>query len=410
MPTHFKDLKKSLKVSPLLFIFVTILLDKLGESILFPILPFLLERFRSDALTLGLLTSSFALAQFFATPLIGSLSDRYGRRPVLLLCVLGTSLSYYLFGLAGSLWVLFVSRMIDGVTGGVAATAQAYIADISTPADRAKNFGLTGAAFGLGFVLGPALGGSLAGINLNLPVFFAGTVALLNFILGWVSLPESLKPENRRALRLKDLNPLGQINDLFQNDRIKGFLWTTFIFNFAFSGFSSVFVLFLSRRFGWGPASAALVFVFIGVFSTVIQGGLIRKLIPAFGEGKLTLAGLVALAIGLGLVGVIPSETPTLYVLLYLSQGLLALGVGLILPCLRGLISNRVSAQEQGRTLANAQGLQSIASILGPLWASWCFDHVGIFSPFWLGAIFILFAFGTTWMNLQSMSSESASS
>lgn len=405
MPTRFKGLK----VSPLLFIFVTILLDKLGESILFPILPFLLERFRSDALTLGLLTSSFAVAQFFATPLIGSLSDRYGRRPVLLLCVLGTSLSYYLFGLAGSLWVLFVSRMIDGITGGVAATAQAYIADISTPADRAKNFGLTGAAFGLGFVLGPALGGALAGINLNLPVFFAGTVALLNFILGWVSLPESLKPENRRVLRLKDLNPLGQINDLFQHDRIKGFLWTTFIFNFAFSGFSSVFVLFLNRRFGWGPSSAALVFVFIGVLSTVIQGGLIRKLIPAFGEGKLTLAGLVALAIGFGLIIVVPSEIPALYLLLYLSQGLLALGVGLVLPCLRGLISNRVSAQEQGRTLANAQGLQSIAAILGPLWASWCFDHFSIFSPFWLGAIFILFAFGATWLNLRSMSSESAS-
>lgn len=400
---------KHFKISPLLFIFITILLDKLGESILFPILPFLLERFRSDAMTLGLLTSSFALAQFFATPVIGSLSDRYGRRPVLLLCVLGTSLSYYLFGLAGSLWVLFVSRMIDGVTGGVAATAQAYIADISTPADRAKNFGLTGAAFGLGFVLGPALGGALAGININLPVFFAGTVALLNFFLGWVSLPESLKPENRRALRLKDLNPLGQISDLFQHDRIKGFLWTTFIFNFAFSGFSSIFVLFLNRRFGWGPSSAALVFVFIGVLSTVIQGGLIRKLIPAYGEGKLTLAGLVALAIGFGLVVVIPSDSPTaIYTLLYLSQGLLALGVGLILPCLRGLISNRVSDQEQGRTLANAQGLQSIASILGPLWASWCFDQVGMLTPFWLGALFILLGFGTTWMNLRTMSPQSA--
>jgi multidrug resistance protein len=400
---------KRFKVSPLLFIFITILLDKLGESILFPILPFLLERFRSDAMTLGLLTSSFAFAQFFATPIVGSLSDRYGRRPVLLLCVLGTSLSYYMFGLAGSLWVLFVSRIIDGITGGVAATAQAYIADISTPADRAKNFGLTGAAFGLGFVLGPALGGSLAGININLPVFFAGTVALLNFILGWVSLPESLKPENRRAFGWQGLNPLGQISDLFQHDRIKGFLWTTFIFNFAFSGFSSIFVLFLNRRFDWGPSSAALVFVFIGVLSTLIQGGLIRKLIPAFGEGRLTLAGLVSLAVGFGLIGMIPAYSPAVYPMLYLSQALLAFGVGLILPCLRGLISNRVSAQEQGRTLANAQGLQSIASILGPIGASWCFDHVGMASPFWLGALFILFALATTWMNLRTMAAQSVS-
>ncbi|MBD2023721.1 MFS transporter, partial [Leptolyngbya sp. FACHB-711] len=148
---------KALSMPRLLFIFITILIDKLGESLIFPILPFLVERFRSDAFTLGLLASSFAIAQFIASPIIGGLSDRYGRRPILLVCVLGTAVSYYLFGFAASLWMLFFSRVVDGITGGVAATAQAYIADISSPEDRAKNFGLTGAAFGLGFTLGPAL-------------------------------------------------------------------------------------------------------------------------------------------------------------------------------------------------------------------------------------------------------------
>jgi DHA1 family tetracycline resistance protein-like MFS transporter len=393
---------KRFKISPLFFIFITLLINKIGVSILFPILPFLVERFRSDAVTLGLLTSVYAIAQFLATPAIGAISDRYGRRPVMLICVLGSAVSYFMFGWAGALWVLFLSRMIDGVTGGVAATAQAYIADISTPENRAKNFGLTGVAFGLGFVLGPALGGALASISITLPIFFAAVIALLDVILGYFTLPESLSLEKRQSFGLKELNPLNQITDLLQNHRIKGFLWTTFIFNFAFSGFSSVFVLFLDRRFNWGPAQAAVVFVFIGVVSTVVQGGLIRKLVPAMGEAKLTVLGLIGLAIGFALIALTPPNSLLLYPMLYASQALLATGVGLILPCLRALISSRVSDREQGKTIANAQGLQSLAVIFGPLWAGWSFDHLGAGSPFWMGAGLSLLALATTLQNLRS--------
>lgn len=389
------------KVSPLVFIFITILINRIGISILFPILPFLVERFRSDALTLGWLTSSYAIAQFLATPAIGSISDRYGRRPVMLVCVLGTAVSYFMFGWAGALWIMFVSRIIDGITGGVAATAQAYIADTSTAGDRSKNFGLTGVAFGLGFVLGPALGGALAGISMTAPVFFAGALALFNVILGYFTLPESLTVENRRPIDLKDFNPLGQVRDLLQNRQISGLLWATFIFNFAFSGFISIFVLFLSQRFGWEAAAAAVLFVFIGVVSTIVQGGLIRQLIPRYGEANLSIAGFVVLTIGFGMIALIPVSnwvTP----LLYLSQALLSLGVGLLLPCLRGLISNRVSDREQGRTIGTAQAIQSIATILGPLGAGWTYDRLGILSPFWMGALLLLIGLICTVVNLRA--------
>lgn len=392
---------QSFKISPLVFIFITILINRVGISILFPILPFLVERFRTDALTLGWLTSSFAIAQFLATPAIGSLSDRFGRRPVMLICVLGTAISYFMFGWAGALWIMFVSRIIDGITGGVDATAQAYIADTSTAESRSKNFGLTGVAFGLGFVLGPALGGAFSSISITAPVFVAGSLAFLNVILGYFTLPESLSPEKRRSIHLKEFSPFSQITALLQNRRIRGLLWATFIFNFVFSGFISVFVLFLNRRFGWEAATAAVLFVFIGVVSTVIQGGLIRKLIPRYGEARLTIAGFVVLTIGFGMIGLIPVNgwvTP----LLYLSQTLLSFGVGLLLPCLRGLISNRVSDREQGRTIGTAQSIQSIATILGPLWAGWTFDRIGMLAPFWIGALLLLLGLACTIVNLRN--------
>lgn len=391
---------QSFQLSPLVFIFITILINRIGISILFPILPFLVEKFRSDALTLGWLTSCYAIAQFLATPAIGAISDRYGRRPVMLICVLGSAVSYFMFGWAGALWIMFVSRIIDGITGGVAATAQAYIADTSTAGTRSKNFGLTGVAFGLGFVLGPALGGALSGIDIRLPVFFAGSLALLNAVLGYFTLPESLSVEKRRSIHLKEINPLSQIHDLLRNGQIRGLLWATFIFNFAFSGFTSIFVLFLNQQFGWTTSAAATIFVFIGVVSTIVQGGLIRKLIPMYGEAKLTVAGFVVLAIGFGMIALIPVNGIAAP-LLYLSQALLSLGVGLLLPCLRGLISNRVSDREQGRTIGTAQGIQSIATILGPLWAGWTFDQIGVLAPFWMGALLLLLGLICTMLNLR---------
>ncbi|MBC7880081.1 MAG: MFS transporter [Anaerolineae bacterium] len=373
--------------SPLIFIFLTVFIDLMGGSLLIPVLPFLVERFRSDALTIGWLTASFSIAQFLAAPVLGSLSDRYGRRPVLLICVLGTALGYFVFGWAKSLWVLFLARIIDGITGGVISTAQAYIADISTPEERTKNFGLIGAAFGLGFILGPTIGGVLARIDLNLPVFFAGGISLVNLVLGYFTLNESLPPERRRPISAVDFNPLRSLANLLDQKSLQGILIGFFLYNFAFAGFTGIFTLAIRDRFGWGPDLAAWLFAFIGIISTIVQGGLIRKLVPAFGETRLAISGLALIALAYGLVCVIPSGP-----WLYLTQGILAVGIGLTAPSLRGVLSNRTSPENQGRVLGGAQALASLGQVVGPLWAGWSYDYLGRLVPFWVGAIWQLAA------------------
>ncbi|MFK8184748.1 MAG: MFS transporter [Phormidesmis sp.] len=396
--------------SQLIFIFITILIDKIGSSIIIPILPFLVGQFRDDALTLGFLTASFSVAQFLAIPVIGALSDRHGRRPVLLICILGTTAAYSLFGIAGSLWVIYLSRLIDGITGGIPSTAQAYIADVSTPENRAKNFGITGAAFGLGFTIGPALGGFLAKFSLELPIFIAAALALLNFLWGYFSLPESLPKEKRQhKLEIRDFNPIGQLWKMFNQAQLRGLLVSFFLFNFVFTGFSSVYVLFLNQRFGWGPTEAALVFVWIGVLSTLVQGGLIRKLLPKYGEAKLALTGILLIALAFGVTPAIPKQGLGLYGGVYLTQAMLAFGVGFILPSLRALISNRVSDKEQGRTIAGTQSLRSVASIAGPIWAGVVFDHLGILSPFWMGGIMMAVALGVTVVGLRQEGAQPCS-
>jgi MFS transporter, DHA1 family, tetracycline resistance protein len=388
-------------VPPLFFIFATIVIDRLGEGLIFPLLPFLVAEFKFDALSLGLLVSTFSAAQFLAAPVLGALSDRYGRRPILLISVLGTAASYFMFAAATQPWQLFASRALDGATGGVISTAQAYVADTSAPQDRAKNFGLIGAAFGLGFILGPVLGGGLAVVDLKLPMIFAGIVTLLNFVLGYFTLPESLIQDKPRRLNFKDFNPLRPLRQGFREPKISGLLTAYFMFSFAFAGFTSIFVLFLNRRFGWGPMDAAIVFLVIGVASTVVQAGLIRKLLPRFGEVKLTLYGLGFVALGFLLSLLVPPQSLWAYPGIYLSMVVLAFGVGLFSPSLRSLIANRVSDQQQGQTQGVSQSLVSIANIFGPAWAGWTFDRE-IRAPGALATLLILVALGCTIFSLKT--------
>ena len=251
--------------STLLCVFVTLLNDRVSESLVFPLLPFLLASFTSSGTTLGLLAGSYALAQFIATPLIGAFSDRFGRRPVIATCVAGTVVGLGVFGLTlelpwpdGSLWpllLLFGGRLLDGFSGGTAATAGAVLADISTPENRAKAFGLIGVAFGLGFILGPAFAGILSQWSVTLPVWIALLIAVVNLLLVLRLLPETHPLDQRQPLpRKRALNPFTQLSGVFSNPRVSRLCLGFFLFFLAFNGFTAVLVLFFKQKFGWGLA------------------------------------------------------------------------------------------------------------------------------------------------------------
>ena len=384
--------------------FVTLLNDRLGESIVFPLLPFLLASFTSNGRTLGLLAGSYAIAQFAFTPLIGALSDRYGRKPVIAVCVSGSVLGLGLFAITLSInwqaipWaaggliplaLLFCGRLIDGVSGGTAATAGAVLADISTPENRAKAFGLIGVAFGLGFILGPAFGGLLAGYNVTLPVWVATGFALVNLLLVLVLLPETHPPEARQAMpRKRDLNPFTALKRVFTNPQVRRLCAAFFLFFMAFNGFTAVLVLYFKQAFNWGPGLATTAFLVVGVVATVVQGGLIGPLVSRFGEWRLTLAGLGFVIIGCLLIPMANSGNATGVV--FSAVAILALGTGLVTPCLRALVSRRLGDSGQGAALGSLQGLQSLGSFIGPPVAGFSYDMLGQRSPFWLGILLLL--------------------
>lgn len=392
--------------STLFCAFLTLLNDRLGESLIFPLLPFLLAGFTSDGRTLGLLTGSYAVAQFVATPWIGALSDRFGRKPVIAACVAGSVLGLSLFSATiafpwASAWpaaramglplvLLFLARLIDGLSGGTAATAAAVLADISTPENRARAFGLIGVAFGLGFILGPALGGLLGQVNVNLPLLVAVAIALLNLLLVLLLLPETHPIEARIALpRKRELQPFTQLSRVFRNPQVRRLCGAFFLFFLAFNGFTAVLVLYFKQAFGWGPGLAGAAFLIVGVVATVVQGGLIGPLVKRFGEWRLTLAGLGFVISGCLLV---PLASPAVaQPLVFTAVALLALGTGLVTPCLRSLVSRRLDDSGQGAALGSLQGLQSAGSFLGPPLAGLAYETLGRTSPFWL-AITVLLA------------------
>ncbi len=395
---------RSIRRSTSFCAFLTLLNDRLGESIVFPLLPFLLASFTQDARTLGLLAGSYAVAQFMVTPLIGALSDRYGRKPVITVCVAGSVLGLGLFAITISLnwaaipWaagtsiplaLLFAARLLDGASGGTAATAGAVLADISTPENRAKAFGLIGVAFGLGFILGPACGGLLARYGVTLPVWAAMGFAVVNLALVIGLLPETHPIAARRILpRKRDLNPFSQLHRVFTNPEVRRLCLAFFLFFLAFNGFTAVLVLYFKQSFGWGPGLAAIAFLVVGVVATVVQGGLIGPLVKRFGEWRLTLAGLGFVIVGCTLIPL--ANRANAQPVVFGAVAVLALGTGLVTPCLRSLVSRRLDSYGQGAALGSLQGLQSLGSFLGPPLAGAAYELVGQRSPFWLGILLLI--------------------
>jgi len=369
-------MEKFFNNKPLIFILVTMFLNFLGFSILFPILPFMVGRYVADphqiAFYVGLLLSIYALCQFFAAPGLGSLSDRFGRKPILLISLFGSVVGYLFLGFAGALWVLFLGRIIDGLTGGNISTIYAYMADITEPQQRGKYFGLLGAAGGVGMIFGPVIGGFLGTIYLPLPLFIAAAITIVDMLFGFYILPESL-PHNLRSSHFdpQHLNPFQQFSHIFSIDILKRLFISGFIFFIAMNGMYATNAVFFKDVFSWNPAQIGTILFMIGFVDIFSQGFLINKLLPKFGEIKISILGLVLVAVGFFIVtltAIIPSV-----VLIYFALIVLNIGDGLFEPSQGGLISKSVGPHMQGRVQGANQGMQSIARIAGPFLAAFIY-------------------------------------
>src|SRR6267154_6805521 len=355
-----------MKRSPLLVIFITIFIDLVGFGIVIPVLPFYVEgtRFNATARAVGLLFASYSVMQLIFTPVLGRLSDRYGRKPVLLLSIIGTGIGFLILGFAKTLWMLFAGRILDGITGGNISTAQAYIADITTKENRAKGMGIVGAAFGLGFVFGPAIGGVLSRWGINIPFLFAGGLALANAILLYFVLPETVTPDHPARVSAAAGRGWKQVIDALRQPQLALILAIYFLSIVAFSIMTTVFSLFMMFRLGYDPWHSGWIFAFVGIVSALVQGGLIGKLVKRFGELTLVIAGSLFFTVSLI---VSPFVGPAIGLIGILSVAALSsVGNALMSPSLTSLGSKSASAAEQGSILGVMQSVASLARAVGP--------------------------------------------
>jgi DHA1 family tetracycline resistance protein-like MFS transporter len=358
-----------MKRSPLLVIFITVFIDLIGFGIVIPVLPFYVEgtKFNASPSTVGLLFASYSIMQLIFSPILGRLSDRYGRRPILLVSLIGTGLGFLILGFATTLWMLFAGRIIDGISGGNISTAQAYIADITTPENRAKGMGLIGAAFGLGFVFGPAIGGVLSRWGMNVPFLFAAGLAFANAALLYFVLPETVTPEHPARASAAE-GRWTQLAAALKQSRLAFILLIYFLFIAAFSIMTTTFGLFTMYRFGYDAHDTGWLFMFVGITGAIIQGGLIGRLVKRFGELPLVVIGGLLFSASLF---AIPFTGPhTGLATLLLVGATFAIGNSLATPALTGLASKSVGRGEQGGVLGVTQSVASLSRTIGPLIAA----------------------------------------
>ncbi len=373
------------------FILITAFLNLAGVGIINPVVPFIAGQYvaRADgAFTVALLFTTYSLCQFIAVPTLGALSDRYGRRPVLLVSLLGSAVGYFIFGLGGALWMLFLGRIIDGLTGGNIATIYAYGADITEPQDRTRFFGLLGASAGMGFVVGPALGGLIYNLtgSTAAPLYFAALVTLANTIWGFFVMPEVLLPERRdTSIDLARLNPFVQLRNVLVLPQLRLLLVGVFLWTLAFAMLQSNLSYLTEDRLNWSPDATSAIFFVIGLMGIITQGMLIRRLLPRFGEARLAIGGFLSFIVGFLLIAVVAltGVAPILFVAVVFT----ALGNGLITPSITGLLSQAVTMREQGRVQGGNQSVQALGRVLGPLWGGTVYGKLGPSAPYLSGAV-----------------------
>jgi len=394
----------------LAFIFVTVLLDILAIGIVIPVLPHLVERFLGGdtaraALWIGGFGTAFALAQFIFSPVQGALSDRFGRRPVILLSNAGLCLDFVLMAVVNTLPLLFLGRVLAGVCSASISTANAYIADVVPAERRAASFGMLGAAFGIGFIIGPALGGVLGGIDLRLPFWVAAALSGLNFLYGLMVLPESLPVERRRAFEVKSANPLGALRLLRSYPQVGGLVIANVLSQLAHYVLPAVFVLYAGYRYGWGQDRVGYVLALVGVCNVIVQAVLMRRLVARFGERRCLLAGLL-----FGSAGFVLQALASTGPMFLLAVPLLALW-GLAGRSSQALITRQVAQDHQGRLQGALTSAVSLTGVFGPATFASVFAAsiaVGVSfelpgAAFLLAAVLLLLAAGCVWRSPRTL-------
>jgi DHA1 family tetracycline resistance protein-like MFS transporter len=396
--------------SPLIVIFTTVFIDLVGFGIVIPVLPFYAEgtAFNATPRMVGLLFASYSIMQLIFSPVLGGLSDKYGRRPVLLLSIIGTGIGFLVLGFAQTLFMLFLGRILDGITGGNISTAQAYIADITTQENRAKGMGLIGAGFGLGFIFGPAIGGILSRWGIHVPFFFAAALCFANALLLYFRLPETVTADHPAKNRAAGGRSFRHVLNSLKEPRLGFVLVIYFLFIVAFSIMTTAFSLYTMFRFGYDAQHTGYLFAYVGLIAVIIQGGLIGRLVKRFGELPLVIFGALCFAISLFAVPFVGPAAGGLAGLL-VGGGVFSMGNSLATPALTSLASKSAGPGQQGVVLGVTQSVASLARAVGPFLAAVLINssiaHVGadglphfmsdqsLFVTFWTGAAIMLVAF-----------------
>jgi len=377
--------------SPLFLMALTIFIDFTGFGLVIPLLPFWAEHLGANAMGVGLILTVYALAQFIFTPVLGSLSDRYGRRPIIIASLSIEALSFALSALANTLPFLLLARFIGGLGASNIGSAQAVVSDITPAKDRARGMGIIGAAIGLGFVVGPALGGLLAPLGPALPFWVAMGVAIANMLLVFFFLPETRNPQaSTQADESREGNTfvlLAGWRQALRNATVARLVIINLLFTIAFTAMEAIFPLFTQHVFGWTAMQNGYVFTYVGFVIVIMQGGLVGQLVKRFGERSLLIAGLIMLGAGLALLSI-----STQLALLLIALGILSAGDGMVSPTISALLSFASPSEAQGETLGFAQGIAGLGRVIGPLIAGTIYTLGGPSTPFLLGAGLVLLA------------------
>ena len=376
----------------LIVLFLTVFIDLLGFGIVIPFLPLYAERMHVGALGIGLVLSVYSLMQFLCAPVLGRISDHVGRRPIIMLGLLGSAAGYIIYGFAASFaWLLF-SRAIHGACAATVSTAQAYVADTTDESNRAHGMGMIGAAFGLGFVLGPAIGGLLGHASLRTPVFFAAALTFANLIFAAMRLPESHQPDPDARFQLAQLAmPLRTLPRQLLGHRLTGLFTIAFLATFAIAALEATFAIMVPAIYGYGPSGVGGLLAYAGLIQALVQGYLLGKIVKRTGELTLIRAGMIALAIGLA-----PMASLSSHAMLFVALALVAIGYGFASPSIASLISRRTERRLQGEVLGINQSAQSLARICGPIAAGLAYQTFGPAAAYVGGGLFALCALAMT--------------